>query len=226
MQEKLSFKYPSENLPDFQNDDFIILNKWSKISTQGGSKINISIDHIIKNINSNYRLVHRLDKDTTGLLIIAKNLKYAKYFSKLFKENKISKFYIALCEGTPKNNISQINLTIKNKKLKTENTLTNYKLLNKKNGISEILYNPKTGKTHQLRIVSKKLGCPIIGDLKYNNSSKFKDDNLMLHAYGLKFAINNSKFDFISEIPNHFISFIKKNNFIITKNYKKKLDIF
>ena len=48
----------------------------------------------------------------------------------------------------------------------------------------------------------------------------------MLHAYGLKFAINNSKFDFISEIPNHFISFIKKNNFIITKNYKKKLDIF
>ena len=65
----------------FQNNDFLVLNKWTEIATQGGSKINVSIDHIIKNINSNYRLVHRLDKETTGLLLIAKNLNYAKYLS-------------------------------------------------------------------------------------------------------------------------------------------------
>ena len=85
----------------FENNDFIVLNKWSQIATQGGSKIKISIDHIIKNINSNYRLVHRLDKETSGFLLIAKNLNYAKKLSYLFKQKEITKFYIALCEGNP-----------------------------------------------------------------------------------------------------------------------------
>ena len=76
----------------FQNNNFLVLNKWSYIATQGGSKINVSIDHIIKNINLNYRLVHRLDKETTGLLLIAKNLNYAKFFSTLFKKKKLINF--------------------------------------------------------------------------------------------------------------------------------------
>ena len=115
----------------FENNDFFVLNKWSQIATQGGSKIKTSIDHIIKNINTQYRLVHRLDKETSGLLLIAKNLNYATKISLLFKQKKITKFYIALCEGNPKNNVSQVNLKIKNKKLKIEDTLTNYKVLNK-----------------------------------------------------------------------------------------------
>ena len=209
----------------FQNDDFLVLDKWSEIATQGGSKVNISIDHIIKTINTNYRLVHRLDKETSGLLIIAKNLKYAKLFSKKFKEKNITKFYIALCEGIPKNNTSRINLNIKNKKLKTDNTLTNYKLLNQKNGISQILYNPETGKTHQLRIVSKNLGCPIVGDNKYNSFSKFKNEHLMLHAFGLNFFIDNNNFQFISNLPNYFSTFIKKNKLLEIKDLKNYLDI-
>jgi len=210
----------------FQNSNFLVLNKWSEIATQGGSKINISIDHIIKNIDSNYRLVHRLDKETTGLLIIAKNLNYAKYFSMLFKEKKINKFYIAFCEGSPLNDISKIDLQIKNKKQKIENTLTNYKLINKQYGISQILYNPKTGKTHQLRIVSKNIGCPIIGDNKYNSSTKFKKENLMLHAYSLKFTIENNNYEFVSDLPNHFLTFLKYNKLKIINNYKKHLDTF
>ncbi len=210
----------------FQNNDFLVLNKWDQIPTQGGSKINVSIDHIIKTINSNYRLVHRLDKETTGLLLIAKNLKYAKYFSTLFKQKQIKKFYIALCDGTPKNNTSQVNLSIKNKNLKTENSVTNYKLLNKKNGISQILYNPKTGKTHQLRIVSKNLGCPIIGDKKYNALSKLRREKLMLHAYSLKFIIDNKLVEYVADLPDHFINFIKKNNLTLIKNFQTHLDSF
>ena len=210
----------------FQNNDFLVLNKWDEIATQGGSKINVSIDHIIKTINSNYRLVHRLDKETTGLLLIAKNLKYAKYFSTLFKQKQIKKFYIALCDGTPKNNTSQVNLSIKNKNLKTENSVTNYKLLNKQNGISQILYNPKTGKTHQLRIVSKNLGCPIIGDKKYNALSKLRREKLMLHAYSLKFIINNKLVEYVADLPDHFITFIKKNNLTLIKNSQTDLDSF
>jgi len=210
----------------FQNNDFLVLNKWDEIATQGGSKINVSIDHIIKTINSNYRLVHRLDKETTGLLLIAKNLKYAKYFSTLFKQKNIKKFYIALCDGVPKNKTSQVNLSIKNKKLKTENSVTNFKLLNTKNGISQLLYSPKTGKTHQLRIVSKNLGCPIIGDQKYNALSKLRKDKLMLHAYSLKFSINNKLVEYFADLPDHFISFIKKNNLTLIKNFQTHLDSF
>ena len=210
----------------FQNNDFLVLNKWDDIATQGGSKINVSIDHIIKTINSNYRLVHRLDKETTGLLLIAKNLKYAKFFSTLFKQKHIKKFYIALCDGTPKNKTSQVNLSIKNKKLKTENSVTNYKLLNTKNGISQLLYNPKTGKTHQLRIVSKNLGCPIIGDKKYNALSKLRREKLMLHAYSLKFSINNKLVEYVADLPDHFTTFIKKNNLTLIKNLKTHLDSF
>ena len=211
---------------NFENNDFIVLNKWSQIATQGGSKINISIDHIIKNINSQYRLVHRLDKETSGLLLIAKNLNYAKKLSYLFKQKEITKYYIALCEGNPKHNYSQVKLEIKNKKLKIDNTLTNYLLLNKNRGISSILFNPQTGKTHQLRIVSKNLGCPIVGDQKYNIHSKYSKENLMLHAFALKFEINTKKFEFISKLPDHFLSFMNKNNLKISKDLKEYLNSF
>ena len=210
----------------FENNDFIVLNKWSQIATQGGSKIKTSIDHIIKNINSNYRLVHRLDKETSGLLLIAKNLNYAKKLSSLFKQKEITKYYIALCEGNPKNNNSQVKLEIKNKKLKIENTLTNYKLLSKNKSISSILFNPQTGKTHQIRIVSKNLGCPIVGDNKYNFYSKYKKENLMLHAFALRFTINTEKFEFISILPDYFLNFIKKNNLKINSDLKNYLNSF
>ncbi len=208
----------------FENNDFIVLNKWSQIATQGGSKIKTSIDHIIRNINEQFRLVHRLDKETSGLLLIAKNFTYAKKLSFLFKQKQITKFYIALCEGRPKNNDSRVKLEIKNKKLKIEDTLTNYKVLNKNKRISLILFNPQTGKMHQLRIVSKNLGCPIIGDNKYNLFSKYAKENLMLHAFALRFTINDKKFEFISNLPDYFINFLKKNNLKINKDLKHYLN--
>ena len=210
----------------FQNNDFLVINKWAHIATQGGSKINLSIDHIINNINLNYRLVHRLDKETSGLLLISKNLKYAKYFSSLFKQKLIEKFYVALCEGSPKNKNSKVILNIKNKNQEIEKTITNYNVLDYKNSITQILYKPETGKTHQLRIVSKNLGCPIIGDNKYNINSSYKRENLMLHAFALKFSINNKKFHFFSELPDYFLTFLKKNKLKNIKNLEKKLDSF
>ena len=171
-------------------------------------------------------MVHRLDKETSGLLLIAKNLNYAKKLSSLFKQKEITKFYIALCEGKPKNNHSQVKLEIKNKKLKIENTITNYKVVNKNKSISSILFNPQTGKTHQLRIVSKNLGCPIVGDNKYNIHSKYKKESLMLHAFALKFSINSKKFEYISKLPDHFLSFVKKNNLNISKDLKEYLNSF
>ena len=75
----------------FENQDFIILNKWSSISTQGGSKILLSIDDIIKKLSPNYKLVHRLDKETAGLLIISKSLNSARIFGNFLLKNSTKK---------------------------------------------------------------------------------------------------------------------------------------
>ncbi len=202
----------------FQNNDFLIINKWSLIATQGGSKINISIDDIIKKISPEYKLVHRLDKETSGLLIISKNRKSAKVFGNLFKSRLIDKTYLAICEGIPKLKESNVDLDIKNKFNKIEKTKTSYKLLHYSDGLSLMLFKPLTGKTHQLRIVSKNLSCPIVGDNKYNNQSKYKKEVLKLNAHILEFNINNNKFNFVSDLPNDFKNFIKIKNIKYNKN--------
>ena len=208
----------------YENNSFLILDKWSGIATQGGSKINISIDHIIKNISDKYNLVHRLDRETSGLLIIAKDIHATKYFGKLFKDHLIEKLYIALCQGKPKNNSSEIALSIndKNDPNKKNLTITRYTLYQNKNNLSSIIFAPKTGKTHQLRIVSKHLGCPIVGDTKYNIQNKYKFEKLKLNAHVLKFLFNDENYEFISNIPDDFIQFFKNNNLKII-NLKKSV---
>ncbi len=197
----------------YENKDFIVLNKWAGISTQGGSKIKYCVDDLIKDISPSYNLVHRLDKETSGLLIIAKNLNFTKLFGSLFKNQEIEKKYIGICQGSPKNLQSNIDLEISDTKKKNlkQKTQTYYKVLNTKNHISQILFYPKTGKKHQIRIVCKNLGCPIIGDLKYNNQSKFKNEKLKLHAFNLRFTIMNKKYNFYSDLPDHFNEFFKIN---------------
>ena len=211
----------------FENKDFIVINKWSDIATQGGSTKNISIDDIIKKISRNYNLVHRLDKETSGLLLIAKNLKITKIFGKLFKEQKIKKIYVAICQGVPKNLNSEVKLRIASKKnlSKSSQSITKYKVLKNKNKLSIILFRPLTGKTHQLRIVSKHLNCPIIGDMKYSKQKKYNSEKLKLNAFFLQFVINNEKFEFKSELPNHFKEFLKKNKIelLLNKNLNHPL---
>jgi len=203
----------------YENKNFLILDKWPSISTQGGSKINISIDDIIKKISNQYRLVHRLDMETSGLLIISKNLETAKKFGKLFQLKNIEKTYLAICEGKPKITESIVELDMKNKFEKIDKTETYYKVLYFNGGVSFILFKPKTGKIHQIRKVSKNLGSPIIGDNKYNSHSIFKKENLMLNAYELKFIIDNKDFKFCTEIPEHFNLFIKKNKLKSIKKF-------
>ena len=197
----------------YENEYFIILNKWTGIATQGGSKINISIDDIIKNISNEYNLVHRLDRETSGILIIAKDLSTTKYFGKLFKNRLIKKIYIATCQGVPKNQQSEIQLLISDKKdpTKKSESITSYKVYQTKNNLSNIIFSPKTGKTHQIRIVAKHLGCPIVGDTKYNIQNKYNFEKLKLNAHIVNFNFNESEFQFKSELPDHFSNFFKRN---------------
>ena len=193
-----------------ENSNFLVIDKWSGISTQGGTNITISIDTIIKNISSNYNLVHRLDRETSGLLLIAKNLKYTKIFGKLFRLQKIKKIYLALCEGKPKLKESYVDLLIKDKdKINRVHTKTYYKVMSYNKKTSLIQFEPKTGKKHQLRIVAKNLGCPIVGDKKYNLNQSNKKENLKLNAHKLEFYIENIVFNYKSKLPKDFTDYVK-----------------
>ena len=137
----------------------------------------------------------------------------------IFKSSLIKKTYLAICEGKPRLKESKVDLNIKNKFNKIEKTKTLYKQLYNNKALSLILYKPITGKTHQLRIVSKNLTCPIVGDKKYNNQSKYKNEILKLNAHMIEFVINNKKYIFYSDLPKDFKDFIKKNNLKYLKKY-------
>ena len=208
-----SIKFLFDRSVLYEDPNFLIIDKWSGIATQGGTNVVISIDTIIKNISEDYNLVHRLDKETTGLLIIAKNLKYTKIFGNLFKSRKLDKTYLALCEGQPKLKESFVDLTINsNDNKKKIDTHTFYKVLYQNQNISFIKFKPKTGKKHQLRIVAKNLGSPIVGDIKYNLNNTNKKENLKLNAYQLEFIISDKQYCFTSKLPTDFINFMKLKN--------------
>ncbi len=203
----------------FENDDFLVIDKWSGIATQGGTNIIISIDKIIKSISSKYNLVHRLDKETSGLMIIAKNLKYTKLFGNLFKSQKIKKTYLAICDGKPRINESIVDLVINSEKnVKKIKTKTFYKVISYNQKTSLIKFEPQTGKKHQLRIVAKNLGCPIVGDIKYNLNKTKQKENLKLNAFKLEFSIGADQFNINSELPKDFTNYLKLKS--IKFNYK------
>ena len=197
----------------YEDDNFLIIDKWSGIAVQGGSNIVISIDTIIKNISENYNLVHRLDKETSGLMIIAKNLKYTRFFGQLFKSQKLKKTYLAICDGMPKLKESYVDLNINsNTTEKIIKTQTFYKVLSYNDKTSLIKFEPKTGKKHQLRLVAKNLGCPIVGDLKYNLNQNKKRENLKLNAFMLEFNIEDNEFKITSALPKDFTNYLKLKN--------------
>ena len=156
------------------NENFIIINKPSGIAVQAGTKSFKNIIDTIKNTkyfeNSKPYIVHRIDKETSGLLIIAKNRQYAQLFTSLFRIRKIHKTYLALVYGKVNNSIKTMKdeLTYyENKKKITQKAISNIKIIKSNDELSYIELNPITGRKHQLRKQLLNIGNPIIGDDKY-----------------------------------------------------------
>lgn len=182
----------------YEDADIIAINKPAGLATQGGSKINLSVDSALKYLNSqgaDFKLVHRLDKETHGLLLIAKNYVSSVKLHDAFKNKFVKKTYLAVTYGKPikdkgevRSNIGKtrgntLNITdisMNNSKL----AITYYKLLKSfANNLFLIEFNPITGRMHQLRLHAKLLGCPILGDNKYGNEKLMPYSKYMfLHA--------------------------------------------
>ena len=201
------------------NDNFIVLNKPAGIPVQSGTKSFKNITDVFKNSKyfqeSKPYIVHRIDKETSGILIIAKNRKFAQLFTTLFRIRKIHKTYLALTYGKINKAIKSMRdeLTyFENKKKITQKAISNIKIIKSNDEISYVELNPITGRKHQLRKQLLNLGNPIIGDDKYflTNFSKIKVRNLMLHAYKIKFMINNVQYNFKAKYNNYFEQLLKE----------------
>ena len=209
----------NENLIIENNDDFVVLNKQSGISVQGGTKSKKNLIDIFAKSEifreSKPFSVHRLDKDTSGVFIIAKNRETAQLLTTLFRLRKVYKTYLAISNGEisiKEAGILKDNLIrFENKKKILEKAETKYEILDKNNNASFIKLNPITGRKHQLRKQLFNLGNSIIGDKKYNTSKiiKVNNKNLMLHSYEIKFKINNRKYTFRAIPPDYFRNMLK-----------------
>ncbi len=156
--------------------------------------------------------VHRLDMQTSGLMVLAFNRESHRNLSIQFQNREIIKHYIAILNGELKTDSGRIELAFRldpnNRPYQVYDPIngkigiTEYKKIETKNGKSKVLFKPSTGRTHQLRLHSahtKGLGIPIIGDRLYGNSTE--NDRLLLHANYLEFnhPINNKRISFSSE---------------------------
>ena len=202
------------------NENFIVINKPTGIPVQSGTKSFKNIIDILKNSkyfkNSKPYIVHRLDKETSGVLIIAKNRKYAQLFTSLFRIRKIHKTYLAIVYGKVNKSIKVMKddlIFYENNKKIFQKAISNLKIIKSNERYSYLELNPITGRKHQLRKQLSKIGCPIIGDDKYflNDRKRIKTKNLMLHAYKIKFMINNIQYNFKAKYNYVFEDFLKKN---------------
>ncbi|MCF7878310.1 MAG: RluA family pseudouridine synthase [Candidatus Omnitrophica bacterium] len=165
-------------------------------------------------------VVHRLDKETSGVMVLAKNNLAHKILVEQFKNRQIKKEYYALAWGQPKNDKFKVSLSLRrNKKnrLKMEVGLsdsktaeTNIKVLKRLDNMTLLSVSPKTGRMHQIRVHLRFLGYPIIGDKKYGKKDNYK--NLFLHAYRLKIKhpLSGRPLEFKAKLPQYFKKMIEE----------------
>lgn len=170
-------------------------------------------------------IIHRLDKDTSGLIITAKNPASEEFLHDQFTYRKVQKEYIVVVCGKPKENAGVIKTQIirdpKNRKrfkavtgtTEGKTAVTIYHVISTYGNYSLIRVRLKTGRTHQIRVHMKFLGCPILGDVIYNTpDKKFPEATLMLHSYRMKIRIPGSEEykSFRTRTPKRFIEVQKK----------------
>ncbi|MBE2894100.1 TIGR01621 family pseudouridine synthase [Spirabiliibacterium falconis] len=185
----------------YQHHDFLVLNKPSALSVHKDNQEYGLLEQLAQ--ATGYKklwLVHRLDKATSGLLILAKSAQSAATFQQLFAQKAITKHYIALAQGKPKKKQGLIVGDMQ----KARNGSWRLSLERNNPAITRFysvsvaphlrLYHllPKTGKTHQLRVAMKSLGVPILGDERYGGECA---DRTYLHAYCLQFEYNGQKIE-------------------------------
>ncbi len=191
-----------------EQDDFILIDKFAGVNCHDEGCLGAGLFNQAKQQLALKELypVHRLDKMTSGLVILAKNLTAAQQFQELFSQHKIEKYYLALSDKKPKKKQGLIKGDMVKSRRGTwkllrhcENpALTQFFSYGLGSKLRLFILKPHSGKTHQLRVALNSLGTPILGDNRYGGSSAERG---YLHALAIKFTLNQQDFQYIS-LPN------------------------
>lgn len=218
-----SLKFNLENQILYEDDGFIVLNKPSGFAVHGGSGVNAGIIEALRQIRPQQKfleLVHRLDKETSGCLLIAKKRSVLKVLHELFRGDGIQKTYMALLDGQFNKKKQLVNvpllkniqhggerMVVVSQAGKSAETL--FTRLQQFQEATLVHAAPKTGRTHQIRVHAAWLGHPIIGDDRYGKdevNKMFKKrgyKRLFLHAEQLQFAhpVTGAPLTFVAPLP-------------------------
>ena len=215
----------------FENDDFCIINKQAGLTVHpGAGQKDLTLINGLLYLKPEqrelprYGLVHRLDKDTSGLMLLAKTIQSHTILTDLIQNKKIKRNYYALVHGEPISG-KTIDLPIgrhpKNRLLFCvkdggRTAITHFKVKERYKNFSLLDIELETGRTHQIRVHLKHIGHPIVGDKSYNNIKIWKDadpkelkavsdlNRQALHSYNLALTYLNEEFNFKSELPSDF----------------------
>lgn len=181
----------------YEDSELIAVLKPCGLAVQGGEGVNSSVDNLLsKQIGNKVYLIHRLDKETEGILLVAKNAKTASEYTRMFSDkDRIKKEYRALCIGIPANKKGCITLPVEGKPALSDYEVeksSSFTVEGDENGLlkefSLIKVSLKTGRMHQIRIHLASIGCPIVADDRHGDFKKNKLARKLIGAKKLQLA--------------------------------------
>ncbi|AEI37673.1 MAG: RluA family pseudouridine synthase [Zymomonas mobilis subsp. pomaceae] len=234
----------AQSLVIHRDRDAIIVNKPPGLATQGGTKTHYHLDGLLDALQfdavSRPKLVHRLDKDTSGVLLLARSANAAGYFSKSFSGRTAHKVYWALVVGVPSIEEGLIDLPLARQPgsggekmhVDEENGATAktlYRIVERAgNAACWLELQPLTGRTHQLRAHLSAIGFPIVGDGKYGGKEAFLTGGISrkMHLHARRLVIphpNGSSLDVHADLPEHFIESMGLLGFDLENGFDRPL---
>lgn len=201
----------------YEDEWLLVLDKPAGILTiPAPGKEGRSIDEILetyrreKGLDAGFHPCHRLDEETSGVILFAKGKGSQKRLMDAFREREMRKTYLALVNGTPPKDNGTMTRSIEGEAAKTS-----YRVLEKRDGYSLVEATPHTGRTNQIRIHFKQLGNPLIGETRFafRRDSVFRAKRTMLHAARLAFRHpwKDEAVDFVSPLPEDMRRFLEKH---------------
>lgn len=212
----------------FKNNDILVINKPAGLPTQGGTGVKLSLDDMLGCLQfgseDRPKLVHRLDRDTSGVLVLARRSAAATNMAELLRNKKTEKIYLAVLVGVPKerhgritNKLAKSSVGAGKEKVQSDadgkTAITDYRVIaNAGKEFCLVELSPITGRTHQLRVHMAENGTPILGDGKYGGKEACvngMNKKMHLHARKLTIPYENKSLKFEAELPGHFIETLK-----------------